>query len=100
MTALLQSNDLAIKNSATTSHVRIQLAVSAYLPARKWLASSQLDSNLYGISVLNIATLDEVIRLPASNGVKAMSVSSDGQWFAACQNDGEVRVWRTETPRH
>jgi WD40 repeat protein len=49
---------------------------------------------------LNIATLDEIIRLPASNGVKAMSVSSDGQWFAPCQNDGEVRVWRTDDWKH
>ena len=75
---------------------RSQLAVSAFLPERKWLASSQVDSNRYGISVLNIATLDEVIRLPASSGVKSLSFSRDGQWFAACQNDGEVRVWRTD----
>ena len=73
---------------------RSQLAVSAFLPARKWLATSQADSN--SISVLNLATLDEVVRLPASSGVKALSFSHDGRRFAACQNDGEVRVWRTD----
>ncbi|PYJ93095.1 MAG: hypothetical protein DME23_26605, partial [Verrucomicrobia bacterium] len=58
--------------------------------------SSQVDSNRYSVSVLNAATLNEVIQLPAPDFVKAMSVSRDGQWFAAYQNDGEVRVWRTD----
>ena len=58
--------------------------------------SSQVDSNRYSVSVLNTATLNEVIQLPAPDFVKAMSVSRDGQWFAAYQNDGEVRVWRTD----
>src|SRR5437667_273170 len=75
---------------------RSPLAVPVFLPGRKWLMSSQVDSNRYSVSVLNAATLNEVIQLPAPDFVKAMSVSRDGQWFAAYQNDGEVRVWRTD----
>src|SRR5205823_14202933 len=52
---------------------RSQLAVSVFLPARKWLMSSQADSNRYSVSVLNTATLNEVIQLPAPDFVKAMS---------------------------
>src|SRR5437870_2062400 len=44
---------------------RSPLAVPVFLPGRKWLMSSQVDSNRYSVSVLNAATLNEVIQLPA-----------------------------------
>jgi len=75
------------------------LSPSAYLPAKKWLATSA--SNMVtgvghssGVSVLNAETLEEIIQLSTPDYVKAMSFSRDGRWLAAYS--GEVRVWRTE----
>ena len=75
---------------------RSEFSVSAFFPVKKWLAVSEMDSNGWGISVVNTATQDEIIRLPSPNFVKAISLSRDGQWLAAYHGGGEVRLWRTD----
>jgi WD40 repeat protein/serine/threonine protein kinase len=68
------------------------LSPSAYLPAKKWLASSATNSS--GVTIRNAETFEEIVQLSTRNYVKAMSFSRDGQWLAAYS--GEVRVWRTD----
>jgi WD40 repeat protein/serine/threonine protein kinase len=68
------------------------LSPSAYLPAKKWLASTVTNSS--GVAVLNAETLEQIVELATDNYVKVISFSRDGQWLAAYS--GEVRVWRTE----
>jgi len=74
------------------------LSPSAYLPAKKWLATSTSNMATHGhsssVSVLNAETLEEIIQLPTRDYVKVISFSRDGQWLAAYS--GEVRVWRTD----
>jgi WD40 repeat protein/serine/threonine protein kinase len=81
---------------------RGQLAVSAYFPAKKWLLSSLVDSNRWGVSVLNASTLEEITQLPASSFVRALSVSRDGNRLAVYQGGGKagVNVWRTDDWSH
>src|SRR5205085_2915677 len=81
---------------------RTQTAVSAYLPAKKWVLSSFVESNRWGVLVLNGATLEEIKRLPTSSFIKAIAVSRDGQQIAAYQagtNSG-VNLWRTDDWSH
>jgi eukaryotic-like serine/threonine-protein kinase len=73
-------------------------AVSAYLPAKKWLLSSFVESNRWGVSVLNADTLEEVKQLPTSSiGIRTIAVSRDGAWIATYQSVGTaaVNVWST-----
>jgi WD40 repeat protein len=77
---------------------RSQLAVSAYLPEKKFLLGSTVNSNGLSISVRNAATLEEVAQLPApiDSFVKAISISRDGKQVAAFYGGGKVRIWRTD----
>jgi len=81
---------------------RSELAASAYFPARKWLVSSFVESNAWGVSVLNAATLEEITRLSASSFIKSISFSRDGERLAAHQGGGKaaVNVWRTADWSH
>ena len=81
---------------------RSELAASAYFPARKWLVSSFVESNHWGLSVLNAATLEEITRLSASSFIKSISFSPDGERLAAHQGGGKaaVNVWRTADWSH
>jgi WD40 repeat protein/serine/threonine protein kinase len=76
---------------------RGQFAVSGYLPAKKWLLSSFVESNRCGVSVLNAATLKEIKQLPTSSAIKTIAVSRDGKWIATYQSVGTaaVNVWST-----
>jgi len=77
---------------------RSQLAVCAYLPEKKWLLGSTVNSNGLSISVRNAATLEEVAQLPSpiDSFVKAISISRDGKQVAAFYGGGKVRIWRTD----
>src|SRR5207302_7445242 len=73
------------------------LSPSAYLPAKKWLATtvkSSWPTTPAGVAVLNAETLEEIIQLPTGNYIKTLSFSRDGRWLASYS--GDVRVWRTE----
>jgi len=73
------------------------LSPSAYLPAKKWLATtvkSLWPTPPSAVAVLNAETLEEIIQLPTGNYIKTISFSRNGQWLAAYS--GVVRVWRTE----
>jgi eukaryotic-like serine/threonine-protein kinase len=73
------------------------LSPSAYLPAKKWLATtvkSLWPTPPSAVAVLNAETLQEIIQLPTGNYIKTLSFSRDGQWLAAYS--GQVRVWRTD----
>ena len=67
---------------------------SAFLPAKRWLARSQMGSNEFGISIMNVDTLDEVRQLSTGNYAKTISFSPDGRRLAVYS--GEVRVWRID----
>ncbi len=74
------------------------LSPSAYLPAKKWLATtvkSLWPTPPSAVAVLNAETLEEIIQLPIGNDIKTISFSRDGRWLAAYSRAG-VRVWRTE----
>ncbi|HEY2952107.1 MAG TPA: hypothetical protein VGK40_05970, partial [Verrucomicrobiae bacterium] len=81
---------------------RSQLAVSAYFPAKKWLVSSVIDSDRWGISVLNAATLQEITNLPVTSLIKTISFSPNGDRLAVYQGGGKagVNVWRTDDWSH
>jgi eukaryotic-like serine/threonine-protein kinase len=73
------------------------LSPSAYLPAKKWLATtvkSLWPTPPSSVAVLNAETLEEIIQLPTGNYIKTISFSRDGQWLAAYA--GGIRVWRTD----
>ncbi|MCI0746321.1 MAG: protein kinase [Verrucomicrobia subdivision 3 bacterium] len=81
---------------------RSQFSVSAYVPAKKWLLSSFAESNRWGISVLNAATMEGIKQLPTSSFLKAIAVSRDGKRIATYQGVGmaAVNVWRTDDWSH
>ena len=92
--------------AARLTHRRVfgqsEVSVSAFFPAKKWLAISQVDSNGWGISVVNTATREEVVRLPVTSLIKAITVSPRGDRLAAYQTGGKagVNVWRTDDWSH
>jgi WD40 repeat protein/serine/threonine protein kinase len=81
---------------------RGQLSVSGYIPAKKWLVSSFMDSNRWGIAILNPATFEEITQLPTSSFVTRISASPDGERVVAYQGGGKagVNVWRTANWSH
>ena len=76
---------------------RSPFAVSAHLPAKKWLLSSLAESNRSGISVLNAATLEEIKELPTSGAIRTIAISRDGARIATYQSVGiaAVNIWNT-----
>ena len=85
---------------------RGQLSVSAWFPAKKWLASSATESfaesEEVAVQVFNAATLEQVTRLPVSSFIKAIAFSPDGARMAAYQSGGKsaVNLWRTADWSH
>ena len=81
---------------------RGQLCVSGYVPAKKWLVSSFMDSNRWGIAILNAVTFEEITQLPATGFITRISASPDGERILAYQGSGKagVNVWRTADWSH
>jgi eukaryotic-like serine/threonine-protein kinase len=81
---------------------RTELAVSAYFPEKKWLLSTFVESNRWGVSVLNAVTLEEIKQVPASSYIKAIAISPDGERIAAYQSGKKAgaNVWRTKDWAH
>jgi WD40 repeat protein/serine/threonine protein kinase len=75
------------------------VGVSAFLPSKRWLASSQVGANRH-IAILNFTTMEVITRLPVPSAVRDMEFSPDGQRLAAYHAGGEVRVWRTDDWSH
>ncbi|MBI5385254.1 MAG: protein kinase [Verrucomicrobia bacterium] len=71
------------------------VSVSAFLPEKRWLATSQVGANRH-IAILNFTTMEAITRLPVPSAVRDMEFSRDGQRLAAYHAGGEVRVWRTD----
>jgi len=75
------------------------VSVSAFLPEKRWLASSQLGANRH-IAIIDFTTMEVLKRLPVPSAVRDMAFSRDGQRLAAYHAGGEVRVWRTDDWSH
>ena len=75
------------------------VGVSAFLPEKRWLASSQVGANRH-IAIHNFTTMEVITRLPVPSAVRDMEFSRDGQRLAAYHAGGEVRVWRTDDWSH
>jgi len=75
------------------------VGVSAFLPEKKWLASSQVGANRH-IAIQNFDTMEVIKQLPVPSAVRDMKFSRDGQRLVAYHAGGEVRVWRTDDWSH
>ncbi|HEX5219800.1 MAG TPA: serine/threonine-protein kinase [Verrucomicrobiae bacterium] len=71
------------------------VSVSAFLPTKHWLASSQVGGNRH-IAITDFATMEVLKRLQVPAAVRDMTFSRDGHRLAAYHAGGEVRVWRTD----
>jgi hypothetical protein len=65
------------------------VSVSAFLPEKRWLATSQVGANRH-IAILNFTTMEVIRRLPVPSAVRDMEFSRDGQRLAAYHAGGEV----------
>jgi WD40 repeat protein/serine/threonine protein kinase len=75
------------------------VSVSAFLPEKRWLATSQVGSNRH-IAIHDFTTMVVLKRLPVPSAVRDMAFSRDGHRLAAYHAGGEVRVWRTDDWSH